>query len=156
MSVTCDYCGQPATLVGGDVIYPHRSDLRDKNFWRCVPCAAWVGCHPKNAREKGLGTGSVPLGRLANGELRRAKSAAHAVFDQLWRSKRMGRREAYGWLAEQLGVPQSECHIGMMDVDQCKAVVAAMRARKADDLAALEAEHFGDPNQQTGIYALKG
>lgn len=95
-------------------MYPHRPDLHDKRFYRCAPCAAWVGCHPGSAN---------PLGRLANAELRKAKSAAHTAFDPLWKSKRMRRKEAYGWLAERLGVKKNECHIGMFDVADCKRVV---------------------------------
>ena len=66
-----------------------------------------------------------PLGRLANAELRRAKSAAHAAFDPLWKSKRMKRRDAYGWLARELGISRDNCHIGMFDIAACRAVVRA-------------------------------
>ena len=30
MTITCPYCQQPAALVAGDVIYPHRPDLAGK------------------------------------------------------------------------------------------------------------------------------
>lgn len=102
-------------MVSGNVIYPHRSDLFYKRFWLCAPCDAYVGCHEGTER---------PLGRLANAELRRAKMAAHAVFDPLWRNGHMKRSQAYGWLADQLGIPCTECHIGEFDVDRCRLVVA--------------------------------
>lgn len=130
MTVKCDYCDRPAKLVSGTAIYPHRTDLAHKNFWKCDPCDAWVGCHPKRtARQKGRGDGTLPMGRLANAELRKAKQAAHAAFDALWRSGAMRRKQAYAWLAEQIGVSVENCHIGMFDVDGCKAVVAACRPR---------------------------
>lgn len=118
----CPYCQQPSELVKGDVLYPYRPDLAGQDFFRCAPCAAWVGCH--------RGTFN-PLGRLANGELRRAKQAAHAVFDPLWQakmrrdkcSKKVARAAAYGWLATQLSVSREDCHIGMMDVAMCHRVV---------------------------------
>lgn len=71
--------------------------------------------------------GTMPLGRLANAELRSAKSAAHAMFDPLWKSRKMHRGQAYAWLAKQMGLRQEDCHIGMFDVDQCKKVFQVMR-----------------------------
>lgn len=127
MSPTCPYCDKASRLVGGSHLYPHRPDLFGKKFWVCDDCSAWVGCHPPK-KEGGMGDGTMPLGRLANAELRKAKSAAHAAFDPLWRSRRMRRSEAYSWLAEKLGISGANCHIGMFDVDQCKAVVAVVRA----------------------------
>lgn len=75
----CPYCGATSVLVGGDVIYPYRRDLAEKQFYQCRACPdAYVGCHP--------GT-TDPLGRLADKKLRLAKSHAHAVFDPLWERK---------------------------------------------------------------------
>jgi len=69
----------------------------------------------------------MPLGRLANAELRSAKSAAHAMFDPLWKSKKMRRSQAYSWLAAQMKIKPEDCHIGMFDVEQCKQVFQIMR-----------------------------
>lgn len=77
MTVQCPYCQQPAALVTGAIVYPHRPDLHAKKFWYCVTDQAWVGCHPG---------GNQPMGRLADAALRRAKMAAHAVFDPRWAS----------------------------------------------------------------------
>lgn len=134
-SVECPYCNRPAPLVSGLEVYPHRRDLWPKKFYLCKPCDAWVGCHPPASAEGGgQGDGTVPLGRLANAELRAAKQAAHAAFDPLWKSGLMRRRKAYGWLAKQLDIPVQECHIGMFDVPQCNRVVAhalAYRSKEA-------------------------
>lgn len=126
----CDYCDRPAELVTGADIYPHRPDLFVKKFWRCGPCKAWVGCHPPAQRngKGGIGDGTVPLGRLANAELRVAKHRAHEAFDPIWKSRQMTRRQAYAWLAEKLGISFANCHIGMFDVDACNAVIAAVKA----------------------------
>jgi hypothetical protein len=118
----CDYCKQPAQLVGGEIMYPRRPDLYAKNFYRCEPCGAWVGCHPGTV---------TPLGRLANAELRAAKQRAHAAFDPLWHSGSMKRRDAYAWLASSLGIERNDCHIGMFDVQQCDAVVHNVNQLKA-------------------------
>lgn len=117
--MVCAYCGEWGELVTGQDIYPHRPDLYEKKFYRCAPCNAYVGCHPGTAE---------PLGRMANAELRQAKSAAHAAFDPLWKSRKMRRNKAYAWLAERLGVSRENCHIGMFDVDQCRRVVRECKA----------------------------
>ena len=117
MTINCDYCKQPAKLANGAVIYPHRPDLSSKWFYQCTPCCAYVGCHPN-------GNGKTPLGRLANAELRRAKQAAHAAFDPIWRNGGMSRKGAYKWLGDALGLTTKQTHIGMFDVSQCHAVVA--------------------------------
>lgn len=128
MAISCPYCSTPAELVTGDVLYPHRPDLASLKFWRCSPCGAHVGCHKRGAVADGIRSdGTLPLGRLANAELRRAKSQAHALFDEIWKSRRMGRRQAYAWLAKKLGIPQAECHIGMFDVDRCREVVRLIK-----------------------------
>lgn len=114
----CPYCDEISERVTGDVIYPHRRDLYQKNFYLCRPCDAYVGCHPGS---------DVPLGRLANAELRKAKSAAHAAFDPKWKSGKLKRKNAYAWLADKLGIPRNDCHIGMFDVKKCREVVMACR-----------------------------
>ena len=123
-TVNCDYCGAPALLVRGSVIYPKRSDLHNLFFWQCPPCNAYVGCHKSGS---GVGTGTVPLGRLANAELRRAKKLAHHYFDRLWRDKIMTRSKAYAWLARTLDIPAAEAHIGMMDVARCQRTADAAK-----------------------------
>ena len=119
-NVVCPYCSATARKVFGSVIYPHRTDLYSKVFYLCKPCNAYVGCHP--------GT-SNPLGRLANAELRRAKSAAHAAFDPLWRKGAMSRSAAYSWLAESLTLKAKDCHIGMFDEELCQRTVDLCIAR---------------------------
>jgi uncharacterized protein DUF3268 len=126
---TCPYCGNAAELVTGKEVYGPRklTWLHDKRYWLCRPCEAWVGVHDGTI---------IPLGRLADKELRIAKQSAHAVFDPLWEakmrrdgcSKTKARGAAYKWLAEQLGIDPADCHIGMMDVPTINRVVRICRA----------------------------
>lgn len=124
MNVTCPYCNQPAQLVGGNGLYPNRPDLAHKRFWLCAKDAAWVGCHPGTER---------PLGQLANYELRQAKMEAHVVFDPLWKLGYMKRRDAYSWLASQLGIETA--HIGEFDVETCRRVVEICRREIGNSMA---------------------
>jgi hypothetical protein len=152
MNNFCDYCKQPAKLITGLELYPHRDDLAGLSFWKCEPCAAWVGCHKAGARVH-LGhasvtsDGTLPLGRLANAELRAAKSRAHAAFDRCWKSYAVWqrhpafddaakypaarRRLLYGWLAKQMKLPPHECHIGMFTEAQCDQVVSVVEQARS-------------------------
>ena len=110
----CPYCGNKSDGVTGQVVYPHRPDLHNKWFYRCVLCDAYVGCYSdiKNS-----------LGRLANAELRKYKSMAHRAFDPIWKTKAMKRSDAYKALAAEMRIQPSECHIGMFDEKTCDKVV---------------------------------
>lgn len=117
----CPYCGAAAVFTATSAhLYTGRNY---GPVWECSPCAAWVGCH------KG---GTKPLGRLADKALRQAKQRAHAAFDPIWQEKmkrtgcRRGeaRGKGYRWMAQQLGISQADCHIGMFDVEMCERVVA--------------------------------
>lgn len=116
----CPYCGKNAPLVWGDKVYPHRPDLHDKRFYLCEPCNAYVGCHKDT--NKAFGT-------LANAELRKARSAAHAEFDPLWQMGYMKRTDAYSWLASELGIPVKQAHIGMMDMDLAVMTYTVSKAK---------------------------
>ena len=128
----CPYCGEAAQLVTGAVLYPHRPDLADRNFWQCEPCDAYVGCHKKGswrfvAGQKIRHRGDEPLGRLANAQLRTHKKQAHYVFDPIWQSGELTRAQAYKWLAGHMGLPVDDMHIGCLDVDECRRVVNICR-----------------------------
>ena len=114
---TCPYCNNPTQYVDSKVVYKKSYGM----IYYCAPCYAWVGVH--------YGTNKA-LGRLAKVNLREWKQKAHKYFDPLWQkkmeqgySKIKARHKAYAWLAEQMGLPIEETHIGMFDVEQCKQVV---------------------------------
>jgi hypothetical protein len=121
MAPICPYCNSAAELMR-DSTPVYGMDYGP--VWICRPCNAWVGVHKDSPR-------FAALGRLANAELRKAKTAAHDAFDRLWQAKiqregcsrKTARRAGYRWLAEQLGIPGKECHIGMFDVATCRRVV---------------------------------
>lgn len=127
-TLKCHHCGEMARKVGGEVIYPHRKDLYDLKFYYCDNGhdPAYVGTHRGNRK---------PLGTLANSEERAARSEAHRAFDPIWKYRERGnrtqqsRREgAYAKLAEYMGLPKRETHIGMFNVEQCAKVVEFSRS----------------------------
>lgn len=110
--VICDYCGRKAELVDSKIVYGKSYG----KIYLCRHCMAYVGVH------KGT---DIPLGRLANAELRYWKKRTHYVFDPLWRKGpfKGHRNAAYGWLAQRMGLPVEQTHIGMFDVAQCKRAI---------------------------------
>jgi len=122
----CPYCLEPTQYIDSKYVYSRSYGM----IYICKPCNAWVGVHK--------GTNKA-LGRLANEELREAKKEAHKYFDQIaktglinkiwpvYQPNISNRSKAYMWLSNQMNIPPSECHIGMMGVDQCQQVVDISR-----------------------------
>jgi hypothetical protein len=164
-ALRCPYCQGPAELVTGEYIYPHREDLYDLQFWSCEPCDAYVGCHKAGAwtydavGRKVFSDGTLPLGRLANEELRAAKKRAHAQFDPLWNEQPRryeARLAAYAWLAKALDIPVSDCHIGEFDVDMCARVVQVCQARPKTALGGSAIADAYKQALETGSRYTKG
>ena len=120
--MNCNYCGNPAECVTLRQLYGSKFPL-NKWAWRCRPCCASVGCH---------GLTKTPLGTLAKEPLRRARNAAHAVFDPLWKQGYYSRANAYQLLADDMDMPAGDCHIANFNEDQCaRVVIFATRHRQA-------------------------
>lgn len=121
----CMECGEQSRLTTGSQIYPNREDLFTMPFYICE-CGAYCGCHPDTRS---------PLGYPAGRETRRARTAAHAALDGLWRSGQMTRSEAYIWLRKSMGLDAEFCHIGMMTAAQARQVVVLVEALERDKAA---------------------
>ena len=72
---------------------------------RYPECDAYVRVQPGTA---------IPLGTLANGDLRALRRETHHYFDKPSPEGRMTKQEAYRWLANFLQAPQSQAHIGYL------------------------------------------
>ena len=120
--VPCPYCENVCEAVTGAQFYLARPDLAKIRLYVCVPCDARVGCHDGTWTAKGS---------PAKGDLRRARMEAHAAFDPLALakqrrdgcSKNEAPRAAYLWLSDRLGIVPTKCHIGMMDMRDCRRVI---------------------------------
>lgn len=114
------YCGSPMRERKG----------KHGRFWGCVrypDCDGVIGAH----QETGL-----PMGIPADDATRKARIAAHAAFDELWRGKgapfRRKRSHAYRWLARALGIRTADCHIAKFDAATCQRVVEACTALETE------------------------
>lgn len=95
----------------------------------CTECKAYVGCHEFT---------HIPLGTLATQPTLDARKAAHAAFDPIWKERDISRRQAYSWLAIELGIDREDCHISWFDKETCEQVVKL--ARNYDEIEAEKAQ----------------
>ena len=113
--VYCPHCGAIATIRPASEIYRDPNATGElyvcSNFPRCN---SYVGVHP--------GT-RLPLGVLANGDVRNLRIKAHRRLDKIWQYGIMTRQESYAWLAAKLGIRLRDTHIGMFGEYMCKAVI---------------------------------
>jgi hypothetical protein len=120
--VLCHYCTKPAEFYNSSAIVYSGKNYGPIYLCKCQTGWSYVGCHPGTTK---------PLGRLANRELRTWKKKAHAAFDPVWKeqteiSRTKARKLAYTALSDALGLEREDCHIGMFNVDMCKAVCEAV------------------------------
>lgn len=76
---------------------------------------------------------------LVSRETHAARIQAHEAFDALWKSGRISRTEAYGKLAELMGMTRDECHMSLMTAAQAGRVkrLVGAHAIVADPAEAL-------------------
>lgn len=102
-----------ANLVFASTIYPHRDDLRNKNFYQCPHCGNYVGCHRDGE----------PLGTIPHPELRKRRHLVHQVIDGYWllTKDRVRRKRLYKELSKFIG---REYHTGELNsVEECNRVM---------------------------------
>lgn len=116
----CPYCGSPVIYRSADGIY--RENSKDVMLYVCShypECDAYVRVHAGTRK---------PVGELANHELRTLRRIAHQYFDQLHSTGVMSKQDAYRWLADLIGAPLSEAHIGLLGEYYCNLVIKESRA----------------------------
>lgn len=124
----CRYCGSPVVYTSNAEIYGR--EYGDGKCYLCRNCRSFVGVHP--------GT-DIPLGTLANEELRRYRKAAHFWFDKIWKkpTRITTRDKAYKWLSKELGLPKEKTHIGMFEKEQCEKVMEISQKRLQESGVAI-------------------
>ncbi len=111
----CPYCGSHTILRSAEGIYIDNS--RDTKLYVCKNyprCDSYVRVHPGTL---------IPVGTVANRELRALRAEAHRHFDRLHKEGFMSKQDAYQWLASTLGVPESQAHIGYLSEYYCNTVI---------------------------------
>ena len=111
----CPFCRSRVSLIDSAKIYGCHYGF----IYLCdsyPKCDARVKCHPKTI---------IPMGTLADKELRKWRSLVHRKFDPLWQSGVFSSRQAaYKWLSKAMKLPLERTHVAMFDIRQCqKAIV---------------------------------
>jgi hypothetical protein len=119
----CPYCGADTEIKDSACVYGTSYGMV-LICTRYPACDAYVGCH-KAGPMRGL-----PKGTLANAELRNARKVLHNNLDPVWQGGYLPRAKVYKLLAVSMGIPQSECHIGMFDLDRCRKAWRHVRAMR--------------------------
>ena len=112
--IKCADCGAPMIL-------------RNSNYGKFYGCSRFPECRGTHGAHQETGE---PLGIPANTETKQLRIAVHDAFDPLWLNGQMGRNEAYEWLADQLGIPKHECHIGSFDKEMCERALEILTGER--------------------------
>lgn len=109
----CRYCGYAVKCVLNSEVYGVQYG-HWPYVYACQQCDAYVGLHHLTA---------VPLGTLANQQLRNLRVSSKALFHKYIAKKGLSRTAGYLWLAEFLGIEHSNCHFGWFDINECLAII---------------------------------
>ena len=82
-------------------------------------CQAAHGAHPDGK----------PMGVPANAETKKARMAAHAVFDAYWKKLGLSKTQGYKLLQDIMGMSAAEAHIANFDKAQCETLVERINAK---------------------------
>jgi len=99
-----------ALLQSGDMIYPHRPDLKYIPFWKCPTCKGYVGCHHKGDKPS-----TKPLGCIPTPEITKARREIHKLLDPLWKRGLYKRKKVYSMISEFIGKEYHTGEIRTMD-----------------------------------------
>jgi hypothetical protein len=110
--LVCPECGAPMKL-------------KPSRFGLFYGCSAWsdTGCKGSHGANKE----GRPHGTPANAETKKARRAAHHVFDHLWKEGHMSRGAAYRWMQRAMDMTPEQAHIGRFSREECKRVVLAFK-----------------------------
>lgn len=115
----CPYCAGAVKIVSNAEIYSGKTYGEWPWAYLCKGCGAYVGMHPYT---------DIPLGSLADADLRKARKLAKQPFETWRRTRGIERGEAYALLAKGMGIPVGECHFGWFDKERCEKAEAVASA----------------------------
>ena len=104
IQIRCPYCGAKATLRPSSAVYGDAAKT-DGLLYVCdryPKCDAYVAAHRKSR---------LPMGTLANGDLRHKRIETHKAFDWMWKSGLMSKRQAYKRRQAKLGLSEDQAHL---------------------------------------------
>lgn len=116
----CPYCG--ATVMLRDAGFVYGKNALEEKVYVCSnypSCDAYVGVLPHS---------NEPKGTLANGDLRHKRIETHRIFDEIWKSGIMSRKDAYRWMRDELFLDDKQAHIGSFSEYMCQRLMEKSQA----------------------------
>ena len=115
--IKCPYCHAHASLRPASLVYGSTPQTSGKFLYVCdrwPACNAYVSAHERTL---------LPMGTLANGDLRHKRILAHRALKKLQQDCHMEKWEVYIWLQSKLGLNDRQAHIGMFSDGMCDEVI---------------------------------
>jgi len=116
--IKCPYCHAHASLRPASLVYGSTPQTRGKYLYVCdrwPACNAYVSAHERTL---------LPVGTLANGDLRHKRILAHRALKKLQQDCHMEKWEVYIWLQAKLGLDARQTHIGQFSEYMCEQVIS--------------------------------
>ena len=110
--------GIPTSLRPASLVYGSTPQTRGKFLYVCdrwPACNAYVSAHERTL---------LPMGTLANGDLRHKRILAHRALKKLQQDCHMEKWEVYIWLQAKLGLDAHQTHIGQFSEYMCEQVIS--------------------------------
>ena len=109
----CRYCRSTVSIRSNAAVYGGREYGAWPYVYLCdsSDCGAYVGIHPHT---------DIPLGTLADRELRESRKINKGAFLRLSKARGWSRKQSYRWLASELDIPMDDCHWGWFSIDQAE------------------------------------
>lgn len=125
-NIHCPYCRAKATLHPASYVFGDTARPGSLLYVcdRYPACNAYVGAHRKT---------KLPMGSLADGDLRHKRIEAHKAFDWMWRSGLMTKAQAYRWMQAKLGIPASQAHIAKFSYYMCDQLISVCREARQNN-----------------------
>lgn len=117
VKIRCPYCGAHAVLRSSKAVYQSKAKP-GRHLFVCARyplCDSYVGAHEGTL---------LPMGTLANGDLRNKRIQAHRAFNRLWESGTMKKWQAYRWMQAKFGLCSQQAHIAMFSEYMCDQLIA--------------------------------
>ena len=116
--IRCPYCGSPAICRPAGSIYGAATRRKGSYLYLCSrwpACDSYVSAHKKSR---------LPMGSLADKNLRQKRIQAHQALEKLRQEKHMEKWAVYLWLQGKLQMEPELVHIGMFSEETCDQVTA--------------------------------
>lgn len=118
ISLRCPYCGNKMILKRAEDYFGDKIWNENRNSYMYVCKNSICTCYILTYKGS-----KVPRGIPADGALRKKRIITHKIFDDIWKSKIMTKKNAYKWLQDKFALSEEHAHISMFSDYMCDCVI---------------------------------